>query len=123
MFDLNKPVQTRDGRPARIILTDLKSDYPILAIVDHEDSQTPETYTKEGRWVSDHEENEQDLVNVPERTERFVNIYGSGLPGEVSRVTHNTLVEANVAALEARSGVIRLLFEGNSLVAAEVVDQ
>jgi len=31
-FDPTKPVQTRDGRKARILYTDIKSGYPIVAL-------------------------------------------------------------------------------------------
>jgi len=32
-FDPSKPVQTRDGLPARIICTDAKCDFPIIGLI------------------------------------------------------------------------------------------
>lgn len=74
-FDPTKPVQTRDGRKARIICSDRagpSGNYPIVALFG--DSESLETYTADGRSHSE-QTNARDLVNVPERTERFVNVY------------------------------------------------
>jgi hypothetical protein len=64
-FDPKKPVQTRDGRPARILCTDAKSSFPIIALVTMFDgSEAAHPYYAEGnsRSSSIHP---FDLVNVP----------------------------------------------------------
>ena len=42
-FDPTKPVQTRDGREARIICTDVerKGDWPIVALIKTSDGERP----------------------------------------------------------------------------------
>lgn len=73
-FDPTKPVQTRDGLPARIICTDAEGledgpEFTIVAIVDGEVGM----YTDEGQFISDCLD-PRDLVNVPERVERFYGV-------------------------------------------------
>lgn len=66
-FDPSKPVQTRDGRAARIVATDRKSNhYPIVAFVESGDEEYCHTYTTDGRYHFVGEESPSDLVNLPE---------------------------------------------------------
>ena len=69
MIDLKKPVQTRDGKAARIICTDrTNSEYPVVALVYLPDDfgEQLETYTLKGRYSQANVDNPYDLVNVPE---------------------------------------------------------
>ena len=69
-FDPTKPVQTFDGRKARIICTDKSGDYPIVALVtDTNDSDHIITFTMQGKNIRRLSQNEYDLVNIPERKE------------------------------------------------------
>ncbi len=72
------PVVTRDGRKARILCTDRKSDYPVIANVEVEDNlEIVESYTIHGaldpnftKWG--------DLFldpDAPKTTTRYQNIY------------------------------------------------
>ena len=80
MLDLTKPVQTKSGYPVTIVRTDLRADFPILAIAHYEFYDLPVQYTKEGRYniyiVTD-----RDLINVYEKPkekkkiEFWVNVY------------------------------------------------
>jgi len=73
MLEINKPVQTRDGRKARIIATDKKGEYPIVALIN--DCETIIlSYTKEGHQISNCE-NKTDLINVPEKRYAYINVY------------------------------------------------
>lgn len=78
-FDPTKPVQTRDGRPARIICTDRKDDgWPIVAIyADNSAGRTEGVgcYTREGRFGDYGSDNRLDLVNVPVEREGYVVLY------------------------------------------------
>lgn len=69
-------VVTRDGKAkARIICTDAKSEYPIIALLSYsEQSEGCEAYTKDGRFSIDGESN-SDLFFEPEKREGWVNIY------------------------------------------------
>ena len=53
-FDPTKPVQTRDGRKARIICTDLNNPaFRIVAVIDHPGGEYVETYYSNGyKWES-----------------------------------------------------------------------
>ena len=79
-FDLEeakagKPVCTRDGRKVRIICFDLKNDeYPIVAAVGNDSSETLFSYTTNGE-IADGIKSDKDLMMLSEKKERWVNIY------------------------------------------------
>jgi|SRR5215471_6757454 len=79
-FDPTKPVQTRDGRVAEIVRTNVDHpDYPILALIrSREGRQEGVQYTNEGRRYGSGHVNGTDLVNVPEKIVRWVNFYPIG---------------------------------------------
>ena len=86
-----KPVCTRDGRKARIICFDLKNDeYPIVAAVENDSSETLFPYTTNGE-IADGIESDKDLMMLPEKKEGWVNVYKDGLLG--TRI-HNMKKEA-----------------------------
>ena len=73
---------TRDGRNARIICTDAKALYPIIALVEspnHVD-EIARSYTKDG-YFSPGEEYDSDLFFASEKHEGWVNIYPQGRLG------------------------------------------
>lgn len=73
-----KPVCTRDGRKARIICFDLKNDeYPIVAAVGNDSSETLFSYTTNGE-IADGIESDKDLMMLPEKKEGWVNIDKGG---------------------------------------------
>jgi len=69
-FDPTKPIQTRDGRKARILCTDLKGRglYTLVATILNPDGEFVNTFTNEGSilYGSDSLRN-SDLVNIPQR--------------------------------------------------------
>jgi hypothetical protein len=78
-FDPTKPVQTRDGRPARIIMTDAQNEsYPIVALVLDGDQESPNSFTAEGRFYVEEDEDDLDLINVSEKRRFWVNIPPDG---------------------------------------------
>ena len=76
LADNSRKVVTRDGKAkARIICTDAKSEYPIIALLSYsEQSEGCETYTADGRFSIDGESN-SDLFFEPEKREGWVNVY------------------------------------------------
>lgn len=73
-FDPTKPVQTRDGRKARVVCTDALSQGStgILALVrTAEDDEDPYWYESDGCYL-EFGERDVDLVNVPEEREKWV---------------------------------------------------
>lgn len=70
-----KPVCTRDGRKARIICFDLKNDeYPIVAAVGNDSSETLFSYTTNGE-IADGIESDKDLMMLPEKKEGWVALH------------------------------------------------
>lgn len=63
-FDPSKPVQTRDGKPARIHATDLDGSFPILATYYDGNQWRTLRVSPRGKYLSYAEEN-LDLINVP----------------------------------------------------------
>ena len=109
-FDLNKPVQTRDGRAARIICTDAcNRQYPIVALVAQTGGrELPLTFTTEGLFEAYREGGSEDLVNVPENIKGhyWVNLYEA--PN--SPCLHPSKEEANTYAAGKRVACIEWVF-------------
>lgn len=97
-LDTTKPVQTRDGRKARIICTDRKGDSqcPILALVQCEDGMERLLMCgKDGKaldMLSD-----SNLINVPEKVTLFLNVYDAGFCYAVR--AYNSHNDAKVCAV------------------------
>jgi hypothetical protein len=75
MLDLNKPITTRGGRPARVICSNSNSPYPIVALI--EDSNGQESlcsYTVLGA-VPEQVGHSWDLINPVEKTTKWANVY------------------------------------------------
>ena len=84
-LDLTKPVQTRDGRKARILCTDLMSEgrkYPIMAAVRYhaESFESLYVYTRDGKYLVGVNEDPRDLINVPVVRHEFVNVFEGPRP-------------------------------------------
>ena len=73
-----KKVITRDGRSARIICTDAKGNFPIIALVEtYNGNETVLRLKENGRFYND-TENSSDLFFVPEKREGWTNVYEEG---------------------------------------------
>ena len=72
----SRKVITRDGRKARIICTDAKNDYPIVALIETPNGKEgqPCGYKKDGAFVVG-KKLSCDLFFAPEKHEGWVNIY------------------------------------------------
>lgn len=114
-FDPTKPVQTRDGRKARIICVDREnSKYPIIALVRYDESvdraEAVESYQKDGSYFTEGS-NTMDLINIPERRVRWTNVYTL-----YADSNYPTREEADKHALANRIGVLKLTYENDQLV-------
>ena len=75
----SKKIMTKEGKPVRIICTDVKGvSYSVLALVDKGDYEAPTLYTKKGEY-SLGTEGSYDLFFAPEKHEGWVNVYKSGI--------------------------------------------
>ena len=70
----NRKVVTRNGRGARIICTDAKGNYPIVALIEEDGYDNALSYTKDGKLYVG-ETNDYDLFFAPEKHEGWVNVY------------------------------------------------
>jgi hypothetical protein len=66
MFDPNKPVQTRDGRKARIICTDAKANENIIALLQNSHGEEYVQHYLSGGTVFCTAESGNDLINIEE---------------------------------------------------------
>lgn len=121
-FNPNKPVQTRDGRPARIICTDMEGGaYSIVAIVTTTGQEHAETFTSAGtyRYEPGHANDARDLVNVPVVTVEYVNYFNEKAP------TVYTQLEPASSDIDKRSadfaGRIKVTLHDGKLFSAEVM--
>lgn len=105
--DLTKPVQTRGGKPVRILCTDRKDrNLPVVALVMFPDGREDViAFTSSGRYVDDRE-TPMDLVNVPPKAvgEAYHNIYSGGAVG----AKFTTKAAAQREALPGAIGLIKL---------------
>lgn len=114
-LDITKPVRTRDGRPVRVLCTDKKGNFPIVALItDGNEKETVCTYNTEGHYYSSGGVCDADLVNVPERVERWLNIYH---PKRWARPEfEKSLEDANCMAGDNRLGVLHIVYEGDKVI-------
>ena len=73
----SRKVVTRDGRKARILCTDRKGDYPIIALVENCDSidESVCSYDKNGIFYTSGISDNNDLFFAPEKHEGWINVY------------------------------------------------
>ena len=74
----SRKVITRDGRNARIICTDAKNNYPIVALIETPNGRErqPCGYKEDGTYIIG-EKLSCDLFFAPEKHEGWLNIYRS----------------------------------------------
>lgn len=71
----SRKVVTRDGRNVRILCTDAKSDYPIVALVENfSDNEMLFSYSKDGEYRIE-DKSGADLFFAPEKHEGWVTIF------------------------------------------------
>ena len=70
-----KKVITRDGRSARIICTDAKGNFPIIALVETYNGNEIALRLKENGHFYNDTENSSDLFFAPVKKEGWINLY------------------------------------------------
>ena len=76
----SRKVVTREGRNVnRILCTDMKGDYPIVAVVESYNGNFQEvlTYTNDGAYYCN-ETSKNDLFFASEKHEGWINVYRNG---------------------------------------------
>ena len=69
----SRKVITRDGKPVKIHCTNFASDQPIIATIG--DEEYSYSFSKDGRFMRGMYESCHDLFFVPEKHERWINVY------------------------------------------------
>ena len=74
-LDLNKPIETRIGSPARVICTDLQDKHYKWAVAVKDDSGKEELYyyTNEGKFNFNVKKHHMDLVNP--KNKKYINLH------------------------------------------------
>ena len=70
----SKKVVTREGKKVRIICTDARGNYPIVALIEEGCYDNALSYTEDGKLYKG-ESNVHDLFFAPEKHEGWINIY------------------------------------------------
>ena len=70
----SRKVVTMCGKNARIVCTDAKNVYSVVALIAEDKSERVETYLKDGRY-SESRQSSDDLFFAPEKHEGWINIY------------------------------------------------
>ena len=124
-FDPTKPVQTRDGRPARIICTDRITDMEgaIIALISCGAVEAVWTYNQNGivSYNQGHE-TKNDLVNVPVRTSTWENVYKSvsgAAAYRTKQIADEGCIRYDTGKWGPRIGYLRRDFEDGVFVSAE----
>ena len=78
----SRKVVTKEGKTVkRILCTDARGVYPIVALVDCGSYDNAIAYTKEGGFYANNEPSMNDLFFAPEKHEGYVNIYKNLMTG------------------------------------------
>jgi hypothetical protein len=74
-FDPNKPCQTRQGRSARVVATDLAGSKPLCVVLRSDRGEDyPVNYRSDGTFTG-YSPHPYDLINIPEKIGGWLNIY------------------------------------------------
>ena len=93
-----KKVITRDGRNARIICTDAKGNFPIIALVEtYNGNETVLRLKENGRFYND-TENSRDLFFYPVKKSGWINLYKINSTISPGPRAYDTKEEAESAA-------------------------
>ena len=71
----NRRIITKDGRNVRIICTDAKGNFPIIALVETYNGNETVLRLKENGYFYNDTENSRDLFFATEKKEGWINIY------------------------------------------------
>ena len=76
----SKKIVTREGKPAKILYTDARGEYPVIALIEHyqETLDVTFSFTKDGKWCTDGTNSNKDLFFASEKHEGWTNVYEEG---------------------------------------------
>ena len=108
----SRKIVTRDGRNVRIVCTDRKGFNPILALVTRHNSITEDIYlyTKDGE-LSEDNPTKSTLFFVPEKHERWINLYKEDDNIHASMDTFKTKEEAEALSCSSCIATVKVEWE------------
>jgi hypothetical protein len=113
MFDSSKPVKTRMGKPARIIATDVKSDWSIVALVITDNREVVMQFHSDGRLYRGID-TIHDLVNIVEYKYQYFVVTRTEIKiGEIGDLDES--LEEDILAAR-HYGVLKFIFQNDKLI-------
>ena len=106
----SRKVVTRCGKNARIICTDAKNVYSVVALITEDKFERVETYLKDGIYNEDRQSYD-DLFFAPEKHERWVNLYKEDDNIYASMDTFKTKEEAEVLSCSSCIATVKIEWE------------
>ena len=110
----SRKIVTRDGRNVRILCTNAKGDYPIVALIATLDGSIEFVckFKKDGHFLDNDDNNSNlDLFFVPEKHERWVNLYKEDDNIYASMNTFKTKKEAETLSCSSCIATVKVEWE------------
>ena len=109
-----RKIVTRDGRNVRVLCTNAKGDYPIVALIATLDGSIEFVckFKKDGHFLDNDDNNSNlDLFFVPEKHERWVNLYKEDDNIYASMNTFKTKKEAETLSCSSCIATVKVEWE------------
>ena len=110
----SRKIVTRDGRNVRVLCTNAKGNYPIVALIATLDGSIEFVckFKKDGHFLNNDDNNSNlDLFFVPEKHERWVNLYKENDNIYASMDTFKTKEEAEALSCSSCIATIKVEWE------------
>ena len=110
----SRKIVTRDGRNVRVLCTNAKGDYPIVALIATLDGSIEFVckFKKDGHFLDNDDNNSNlDLFFVPEKHERWVNLYKEDDNIYASMNTFKTKKEAETLSCSSCIATVKVEWE------------
>ena len=110
----SRKIVTREGRNVRVLCTDAKGDYPIVALIATLDGSIEFVckFKKDGHFLDNDDNNSNlDLFFVSEKHERWVNLYKDNNGIYASMDTFKTKDEAEALSCKSCIATVKVEWE------------
>ena len=110
----SRKIVTRDGRNVRVLCTNAKGDYPIVALIATLDGSIEFVckFKKDGHFLNNDDNNSNlDLFFVPEKHERWINLYKEDDNIYASMDTFKTKKEAEALSCSSCIATVKVEWE------------
>jgi hypothetical protein len=121
-IDFTKPLRTKSGKKARVIVTTAKGSYPLVVLLeDPYGEETPESYTINGKYYDDGSLSSDDLENVSETKVNYSGIYllDNGYAGVQGNAMFSKAIPRETS--HSRSPLIKILETRNTNGVIEII--